>query len=213
MRVTHLAATIIACTSLVACNRQVEVVSGGEVAPAVPANANMLPAGTTLNARLNNTLSTETTKPGDTFTLTVTENVVAQNGDIVVPAGAVIEGRVTGIDRSSDPTDKAYIQLELNTLRFGGRSYPFSASVQRVSSVEERNPSTGAVIQRAGQGAALGAAIGAIVSGAELDAILKGGAIGAATGAVIALGAGNVEHRIPAGATVTLRTNQNVALR
>jgi hypothetical protein len=116
-----------------ACQRQVDVVSGGEVSSVTPVNANTLPAGSTLHARLNNDLSTESTKVGDTFTMTVTENVVATNGAVVVPSGATLEGRVTGVDDSDDPTDKALLQLQFDRMRFGGRTYPFSASVQSVA--------------------------------------------------------------------------------
>jgi hypothetical protein len=208
-----MACGLLALLSAAACSRQVEVASGGEVASVTPVNANTLPAGSTINARLNTALSTENSKVGDTFTLTVADNVVAQNGAVVVPAGATIEGRVAAVDDSDHPADKAYIQLQLHTLRFGGQSYSFGASVQSVASVEESSASSGQVARRAGTGAAIGAAIGAIISGGELDDIIKGGAVGAAAGTVISLGAGDVEHRLPAGTMLTIRSTQSVALR
>jgi hypothetical protein len=203
----------LAAVALVACSRQVDVVSGGEVVAAVPANANSLPAGSVLEARLNQSLSTKSTKVGDSFTLTVTNNLVAQNGDVVVPAGATIEGRVTALRDSDNPTEKALIQLRFDRLRFSGRNYAFGGNVQNVGTVEQRNRTTGEVIKVAGTGAAIGAAIGAIISGAELDAIIKGGVIGAAAGSVISLGMGDVEHVIPAGTTMSVQSTQTVALR
>lgn len=202
-----------ALTLTAGCSRQVDVVSGGEVEAAVPANANALPAGTTMHVRLNNQLSTEDSKVGDTFTASVTSNVVAANGDVVVPTGAVVHGRVTGLKDSDDPTEKALIQLQFDRLNFSGRSYAFGANVQEVATVEQRNPKTGQVLRGAGTGAAAGAAIGAIVSGAELDAILKGGLLGAAAGTVISLGLGDVDHVIPAGTAMRIRATQTVALR
>lgn len=204
---------VAAALTTLACARRVDVVSGGEVEAVVPANANTLPAGSTLHARLNQTLSTERSKVGDTFTLTVTNNLVAQNGAVVVPAGATVRGHVRAVDASSDPTDRALIQLQFDQLSFGGRTYPFGANVQSVATVEERDRQTGAVLKRTATGAAIGAAIGAIVSGAELDAIVRGGIVGAAAGTVIGLGTGRVDHVIPAGTDVVIRSNQTVALR
>lgn len=202
-----------AAATMLGCARRVDVVSGGEVMAVVPANANTLPAGSTMHARLNQSLSTENTKVGDAFTLTVTNNVVAQNGEVVVPAGAIVHGRVTALRDSDDPTERALIQLQFDRLTFSGRSFAFGANVQSVAAVEQRNPKTGEILQRAGAGAAIGAAIGAVVSGAELDAILKGGLIGAAAGTVLSLGLGDVEHVIPAGTDMTIRATQTVALR
>ena len=204
---------VVAAAATVACSRQVDVVSGGEVAAVVPANASTLPAGSTIHARLNQDLSTERSKVGDTFTLTVTNNVVAENGEVVVPANATIRGVVRAVDDSDDPTDRALLQLEFDRLTFNGRSYDFGANVQNVATVEERNRQTGDVLKRTATGAAIGGAIGAIISGAELDAIIKGGVIGAAAGTVIGLGVGDVDHVIPAGTAMTIRATRTVALR
>ena len=57
------------------CSRSAEVVSGGDVAPAatpVVASSNAaLPSGANMTVRLNQTLSTESSKVGDTFTASV----------------------------------------------------------------------------------------------------------------------------------------------
>lgn len=202
-----------AAAAMVGCARQVDVVSAGEVASTVPVNANSLPAGTTINARLNQALSTERSKVGDTFTLTVANDVTAQNGAVVVPAGATIRGYVRAVDDSDNPTDKALLQLQFDRLSFGGRNFDFDASVQSVATVEDRNKSTGEVLKRTATGAAIGAAIGAILSGVELDAIIKGGVVGAAAGTVIGLGTGDVDHVIPEGTTMTIRSTRTVAIR
>jgi hypothetical protein len=198
------------------CTRRVEVVSGGEAmaaTPVVSATADVLSAGSPMDVRLNQKLSTEANKVGDTFTATVVNNVVAANGDIVVPAGATVAGRITALDDSDDPTDRALIQLQFDRLSFNGRNYSFGANVTNVATVEQRNRSTGKVIERAAAGAAAGAVIGAIVGGRDLDDLLKAGAIGAAAGTVLSLGLGDVEHVIPAGTRMTIQSTQRVAIR
>ena len=55
----------VAVVSLAGCQRSVDVVSGGEVAPITPvvsANSGTLSAGSTMEVQLNQQLSTETNK-------------------------------------------------------------------------------------------------------------------------------------------------------
>jgi hypothetical protein len=211
--------TVLACvavTLVAGCQRSVDVVSGGEVAPVSPvvsANAGTLLAGSTMDVQLNQALSTESSKVGDAFTATVVNNVVASNGEIVVPTGAIVHGRVSALDDSDDPTDRALIQLQFDRLSFNNRNYDFRASITNVATVEQRNRSAGDVTRGAVTGAAAGAVLGAIISGRDLDNIIKAGAIGAAAGTVISLGVGDVEHVLPAGTRMTIQATQSVALR
>ena len=218
MRLIAAAAFGLGALTLAACQRQVDVVSGGEVMPTsstsvVASNGSVLPSGSTLTVRLNQKLSTEGNKVGDSFTATVANAVVASNGEVVIPVGAVVTGRITALDDSDNPTDRALIQLRFDRLSVNGRSYDFGANITNVGTVEQKSKSTGKVIERAAQGAAAGAVLGAIIGGADLDAIIKGGAIGATAGTVVSLGLGDVEHVIPAGTHMTLQSTQTVALR
>ena len=206
----------VATGSLAGCQRSVDVVSGGDVAPITPvasANSGTLSAGSTMEVQLNQQLSTEANKAGDTFTATVVNNVMATNGEVVVPAGAVVHGRISALDDSDTPTDKALIQLQFDRLSFNNRNYDFRANITNVATVEQRDRSAGSVTRGAVTGAAAGAVIGAIISGRDLDDIIKAGAIGAAAGTVISLGVGDVEHVLPAGTRMTIQATQSVALR
>jgi hypothetical protein len=58
-----------------------------------------LPTGTAVKMKLENTLTTFSSKAGDAFQARVTEAVVV-NGKTVIPIGATIEGRVT---KTSEP--------------------------------------------------------------------------------------------------------------
>lgn len=218
MRLIATAALGVSAFALVGCQRQVDVVAGGEVVPSsastvVAANSNVLPSGASLTVRLTQKLSTEGNKVGDSFTATVVDAVMASNGDVVVPVGAVVTGRITALDDSDSPTDRALIQLRFDRLSVNGRSYDFGANITSVAKIEQKEKSTGKVIERAAQGAVAGAVLGAIIGGAELDAIIKGGAIGATAGTVVSLGLGDVEHVIPAGTHMTIQSTQSVALR
>src|ERR1700691_2337031 len=58
-----------------------------------------LPAGTSMKVKLENALTTFSSKSGDPFSARVTE-VVMLNGKPVIPIGATVQGRVT---KTSEP--------------------------------------------------------------------------------------------------------------
>ena len=206
-----LVAGVIALT-LAACARNTVDVAGGEVVSTVPADARGIPYGVELETTLDQSLSATTNRAGDRFTLTVRDNLIAQNGDVVVPAGSKVHGYITNVRPTNDPNQKALIQLAFDRITVNGVTYAFSANVQEVETSRTR-ASTSDVLKGAAAGAAAGAVLGAIVSGAELDDILKGGAIGAAAGTVISMGRGGTTNTLPAGTEIELRSTQNVALR
>jgi hypothetical protein len=201
-----------AALALSACARGNTVeVAGGEVATSVPADARGIPYGTTLHTTLDQSLSATGNTVGDRFTLTVRENLVAQNGQVVVPAGSQVQGYVTAVRPTNDPSDNALLQLAFDRITVNGRTYSFAADVRNVETTERR-ASTDDLLRGAAAGAAAGAVLGAIIGGVELDNILKGGAIGAAAGTVISMGRGGTNNVLPAGTRIDLRSTQNVAL-
>jgi hypothetical protein len=192
-----------------ACATGTKVSAGGDVAATTPATSSYLPAGTTMNARFDQAISTKNHE-GDAFSATVTDNVYAQNGSIAVPAGAVLRGHVTGV-HSGNITDQNVIRLNFETLEMNGRTYPFSASI---SNVTVKNSVSDKTARNAATGAVAGAVLGAVLSGAELSKIITGGLLGAAAGTVISLGTGDANTAtIPAGSTVTVRSNEGVQVR
>jgi len=196
------------------CARNAQVESSGEVAPATPANRSMLPAGTSMTARLNQSLGTSASKEGDQFTATVTNAVVAQNGATAVPSGAMLYGHVTGLHSATLPTDQAVIRLAFDSISFSGRSYPFDASISDVRVRNEAgNPSTSSTARDAVAGAAAGAVLGGIISGGDLGKMVTAGILGAAAGTAISLGTGTGQAVIPAGTAMTVRSTAEVRIR
>jgi hypothetical protein len=192
---------------------RIETTAGGEVVPSTPANANSLPAGTTMTAKLDQSLGTKSSKVGDQFTATTTQPVTAQNGQTVVPAGATVYGHVTGLHNPTVTGEQAVIRLDFDSLAFSGRRYPFKATINSVAVAGQTTGSTSATVKSAATGAAAGAVLGAVLSGGELDKVLTGGLLGAAAGTVISLGRGDVESVLPQGSTLTVQSSETVALR
>ena len=216
------AAMIAAAISVTACasanQRTTTVESGGsvtsssDISPGTPANNATLPVGATITATLDNPLGTKVSKAGDSFTATVSGDLRAQDGSVVVPAGAKIEGRVTALDDSDNATEPALIRLAFDRIRMNGQSYPLSATVVQAATVQTGGQSTAERNRQIIIGGAVGAAIGAILGDRDLDKIIIGGAIGAAAGSIISLGT-EVNATLPAGAPMTIRVTQAVNLR
>src|SRR5690606_38873683 len=153
-----------------------------------PVDASMLPANSLVTAELNHTLSTRTSRVGDRFTARVTETIRAQNGEIVIPEGAVINGTITGLAASEHAGDQALIRINFESMQVAGRALPSSAGVVDAEARlegERRRAARGAVA-----GATTGAVLGAVIRGASLSNVLRGAAIGAGAGTVISLGLG-----------------------
>lgn len=176
-----------------------------------PTDNRSIPAGAQIVATLDQSLGTATSKAGDTFTATVAQSLMATNGSVVVPAGAKIEGRVTARDDSDHAGDPALLRLAFDRIRFNGASYPFSAAIVQSSAVQTRTE-TADRTRNIIIGGAVGAALGALISGRDVDKIAIGGAIGAAAGSIVSLGT-ETNATLPAGSFMTLQATQATSLR
>jgi hypothetical protein len=58
-------------------------------------------AGATFRAEMDGSIGTQASRVGDTFTATVKDPVVDDSGRVLVPRGAKLYGRVTGITREA----------------------------------------------------------------------------------------------------------------
>jgi hypothetical protein len=149
----------------------------------------IVPDNTQLVAVLNSDLSTQTTREGDRFTMTVRSPSQFD--------GATIEGYVSNVNRSGRVSGRSEMTINFDSIRLrNGSTYRFSGMVESVRTAGGENVrvdneggvrdnnQTNRTIQRTAIGSAVGAIIGAIAGGG------KGAAIGAAIGA--GAGAGSV---------------------
>lgn len=179
--------------------------------PPAGAQAALVPAGTEMIVELDRTLSAQDNRQGDAFTATVTNDVVV-NGEVVVPEGSTVTGRITGVTRAQSVTDQGAIRLAFESIEVNGVTHAFSADITdvNVSAVEGARGSGAA--ERAAVGGATGAVIGAIIGGSLRDALI-GGVLGAGAGTIVSLGMGDVQNALPEGSDLTLRVTSAVAAR
>ena len=189
----------------------VESVDAPAPAPSVT-TTDYVPSGTPLEAELRETLSTRDTRVGQSFTATLEQPVVTGSGAVVLPRGAVVTGRVTGLHKSNGISDQAAIRLDFDGIAFRGRSYPLSAVVTEARVEMEGEGGGRDAAEKAAIGAAAGAALGAILSG-DLKGVVTGAIIGAGAGTIISLGTGEVDAALPAGTDLLLRTTSPIRLR
>ncbi len=197
---TRLLTGLVAGLVLVGCARTTRVESTGDVAlSTTPADSRVLPAGTTVEVTLDREIGTKSSKVGDTFTATVQKDIVAANGEVVVPTGSKVHGKVTGLNNSDHVGEPAAIKIDFERIEVRGQTHPLSAKVTATNLQTRGGDTRDETLKKAGVGAAAGAVLGAVLSGGDLSKILLGGALGATAGTVISLGVGDVEGVLPAG--------------
>lgn len=173
-----------------------------------------VPSGTALMVRLDTTLATFSNKAGDPFRASITQPVVV-NGQTVIPAGSIVEGRLTKVSEPRRISGKPTIGIlpEAVILPTGERYYldaTLTDTNVKGTDVNNEGQFKGSGHDRRdtieqGAGTAGGMLVGGLVGGPV--GILVGGAIGAGGTTTHWL----VRHRgavLPAGTQLTLELNR-----
>jgi hypothetical protein len=144
-------------------------------------------ANETFHVRLGQTLNSGKARVGDTFTTTVVDPVYSTNGIELVPAGSIISGRVTAVEKARKDGNPGTLSVVFYNLKLpNNRAAAISGSLTDLNSgnTSSDNESTASAkksshrnVKFIGGGAGGGALIGAIAGGG------KGAAIGAGIGA------------------------------
>jgi len=186
---------------------------------AKPAAAQLsVPAGTEIDATLQDALSSKTAKTGDTFTAVVAQPVHAANGEVAVPAGTVINGEVTESEQGKTlpmVRGKGRLAFRFRDITLPShQSFPLEATLlsvhdKKAGSEGEVTSSTGGttVAKDVGIGAGLGTVAGLIFGSA-----LKGLAIGAIAGGGYVLATQGKDVEIPAQSGMKLRLDQSLSI-
>jgi BON domain-containing protein len=140
--------------------------------PPPPPQKITVPAGTQLSIRLNDPLSSEVNRIGDTFHASLSSPIVI-DGETVIPSGADVLGRVAAVQSAGRFAGQSLLTLELVSLSMNGKTYNVQTNQwSRQGKGEGKSTAT-----KVGIGTAAGAILGGIIGGG------KGAAIGAASGA------------------------------
>lgn len=173
--------------------RTSEVTSQAPSAPeTVPSSTRgQIPVGQEMDVRLANSLSSETAQVEQRFEATTVADLL-QDGRVLVPAGSVVEGIVSDVDKAGRVDRDGSLTLSFDRLRVRGREHEMRASATQVFESKGIRGEAGTAGVGAGVGGVVGGLLGG-VKGAILGAVIgAGGAIAATDGKDIALPAGSI---------------------
>jgi hypothetical protein len=157
-------------------------------------------AGTTLQLASGERVCTNTHRPGQRFTATVSQEVTGSNG-VRIPAGSRVQIEVTAVQRSGNANEAAILVFRPVSIQIGEKNYPIQADV--TSAATAQGDRTGRDAQKVATGAAVGAIAGQIL-GKNTKSTVIGAAVGAAAGTAVAVATANYEGCVPAGGNITI---------
>lgn len=182
-------------------------------APAAPAPRpapRVAAAGTQFVVSMDQRLSTHGSAPGEIFTATLREPILASDGSTLIAAGARVNGRVVESRASNQAGEDAQLRITFTSISSGGRDYPIDATTVEVPSKLVTRDSNATKAAKVGGGAVVGAIVGRILGGKSTKATIAGAAVGAAAGTAVAMGTADVDREIPAGSRATVRLDAPV---
>jgi len=141
-----------------------------------------IPAGTPINVRINEKLSSETSHPGDSFTGILTQSL-AVNG-AVFPRGTQVSGEVVNTHKSGRLSDPGVLELALVSIGSGSQRTNVSSELFVIKGESHTKNN----VTKIGGGTAVGAIIGGLADGGKGAAIGAGVGAGAGTGVAAATG-------------------------
>ncbi len=166
-------------------------------------NPNEVPAGTEMDVKLQNELSSGSAQVEDRFEATTMVDL-SNGGRVLIPAGSVMRGVVTSVQKATRTDRKGSLTLSFDQVTVRGRTYPVHATVTQAlesSGIRGELPKIGA-------GAGVGAILGGILGGVK--GALAGILIGAG-GTVIATPGKDVD--LPVGTVLRVSFDSPVTIR
>jgi hypothetical protein len=174
-------------------------------APAAAQPALILPRGTRLEVRLNQTIDVKHVESGDRFTGVLAEPVVEGN-TVAVSSGSAASGEIVLAHKRGRFKGKSVLALTLTRLEVNGTPYRIDTS-NLARTKKGKGKRSAALI---GGGAGMGMLIGGLATGGV--GLLVGGLAGGGAGALGAAFTGNGDLSIPAESVVTFRLQDALSL-
>jgi len=181
--------------------------------PAPPAAAAMmsLSAGSKVDVAANDTISSRTAKVGQIFTAHVVEDVRNAQGQVVIPAGAMVNGSITAVKPAPNPKTPGTLTLAVTSVTVRGNTYPIDATVDSIETTHKGRGVTSGDAAKVGAGAAAGAILGRVIGGNSKGTII-GGVVGGIAGAGVATQTKDSDIVLPKGAHIILRLSKELSV-
>lgn len=180
----------------------------------------IVPHGTRIRGQLETTLSSRSHRQGDRFTVEVAESILV-NGVEAIPAGSVIEGRVSRVKQAGRVQGRAEMNLSYDRLVFpSGMAETIIGSQADLDHQDRIDRSEGTIkgassrkrdAAAIGISAASGAGIGLAYGGG--GGAVMGAGIGGLIGLVDRMARRGEPIRIPAGTLMIIRLDRPLQIR
>lgn len=170
-----------------------------------------LSAGSTMDVAANDTITSRTAKVGDAFTAHVVQDVKNAAGQVVIPAGATVNGKITEVKPAPNPRTPGTLTLSVTSVTVRGNSYPIEAAVDSIETTHKGRGVTGGDAAKVGAGAAAGAILGRVIGGNSKGTVV-GGVIGGIAGAGVASHTKDSDIVLPKGAHIIIRLTKELTV-
>ena len=144
-------------------------------------------------------------------TAQIADPVMGANGT-VIPVGATAVVSITSLHKSEKAGDDIEIGLRVESIAYGGKTYPVSSETTYAQVDKVRSQSSGETARKVATGAAIGAVIGQILGHKTKSTVIGAGA-GAAAGAVIANRNADYDGCVPDGGRITIRLTEPLTIQ
>ena len=169
----------------------------------------VVPAGTEVSVRTNETIESLTATEGRTYSATVARDIVDNNGTVLIPRGSDAQLVIRNVSQGGTVSGPE-LTLDVQSVTVGGRRYLVSTQDVQQGSQEGigKNRRTAEMV---GGGAALGTLLGAIAGGGKGAVI--GAIAGAAAGGAVQVLTKGKQISVPSETLLTFRLDQAVRLQ
>ena len=166
----------------------------------------MMPAGTEIQVKLDQSIATDRATSGDPFQASVAAPILI-DGKTVIPKNAAVRGRIVSVRESGRLAGVARMRLELQSVEVDGTEYEIHTSNFARRGGDHKKRNWGFI----GGGAGGGALIGALAAGGK--GALIGGPIGAGAGIAAATITGKKDFVLPAETLLTFELLDPVSVQ
>ena len=166
----------------------------------------VVPTDAVIGLQMESTVSSDRAKVEDAVDARVTRDVRV-DGRVAIPAGSLVHGTVTEVERGGKVRERARLGIRFHTVVLAGGE----RLTLRTEAITREGAAPGRQSAAKIGGAAVGGAIlGAILGGKKGAAI--GGAVGAGGGTAAVMAGESNAVTVPAGSTVSVRIQQPVTV-
>ena len=170
-----------------------------------------LSSGAKFDIAANDTISSRTSKVGETFTAHVIDDVKNAAGQVVIPRGSVLNGTITAVKPAPNPKTPGTLTLSVTSVTVGGNTYPIEAAVDSIETIHKGRGVTTGDAAKVGAGAAAGAILGRVIGGNSKGTVI-GGVVGGIAGAGVAATTKDSDIVLPAGAHIIVRLTKELTV-